>query len=215
MVTKSLAHGMGTFFKDCVHTQSRWSKCPHLYKIRYRSATGKQMEESGFSTQDQAIRRLTDVYKAKKAVPRNQAKAERVAKYGSMRFGEYAAEWRAGQRDLAPASVRHLGSLLEHHLLPALESRQMSTFDHKVVDGFIRNMERNGVGLATQSNAFDKLKAILLDAHRLGIFDENPLEGVKPPQYDPERAVIEPPRVRWRLDFMKGSSHGTTFPLPA
>ncbi|MFE5098033.1 hypothetical protein ACFRCI_49430 [Streptomyces sp. NPDC056638] len=25
----------------------------------------------------------------------------------------------------------------------------------------------------------------------------------------------EPPRVRWRLDFMKGSSHGTTFPLPA
>lgn len=30
----------------------------------------------------------------------------------------------------------------------------------------------------------------MLDAHRLGIFQENPLEGVKPPQYDPARAVI-------------------------
>ncbi|MFJ5896193.1 hypothetical protein ACIQFZ_12130 [Streptomyces sp. NPDC093064] len=25
----------------------------------------------------------------------------------------------------------------------------------------------------------------------------------------------EPPRFEWRLDSMKGSSHGTTFPLPA
>lgn len=66
----------------------------------------------------------------------------------------------------------------------------MSSFDHKVVDGFIRMMERNGVGLAAQSNAFDKLKSILLDAHRLGLFDDNPLEGIKPPQYDPKRAVI-------------------------
>jgi integrase len=190
MVTKSLAHGMGTFFKDCEHTQSKWPKCPHLYKIRYRSTTGKQVEESGIATQAMAVKRLSDVYNAKREAPRNQVKAERVAKYGSMQFGEYAAEWKAGQRDLGPASLRHLDSLLEHHLLPALAHRRMSTFDHKVVDGFIRTMERNGAGLATQSNAFDKLKAILLDAHRLGIFDENPLEGVKPPQYDPKRAVI-------------------------
>ncbi|MFJ3679990.1 hypothetical protein ACIPPN_30885 [Streptomyces diastaticus] len=31
----------------------------------------------------------------------------------------------------------------------------------------------------------------------------------------PDIAQIEPPRFEWRLDFMKGSSHGTTFPLPA
>ncbi|WP_372404711.1 hypothetical protein [Streptomyces luteireticuli] len=152
--------------------------------------SGKQVEESGFTTQDKAIERLTEIYKEKKAAPRNQARAERVAKYGAMRFGEYAAEWKAGQRDLAPSSLRHLDSLLEHHVFPALESRRMNTFDHKVVDGFIRTMERSGAGLATQANAFDKLKSILLDAHRLGLFDENPLEGVKPPQYDPKRAVI-------------------------
>jgi DNA helicase-2/ATP-dependent DNA helicase PcrA len=27
--------------------------------------------------------------------------------------------------------------------------------------------------------------------------------------------LFESPRFEWRLDFMKGSSHGTTFPLPA
>jgi hypothetical protein len=131
---------MGTFFKECERLRSRWSKCPHLYGVRYRDAAGKQVEESGFVTQDDAIRRLTDVYNAKRA---------------------------------APASVRHLDSLLEHPLLPVPGSRRMGAFDHKVVDGFIRTVERNGAGLATRSNAFDELKAILLDAHRLGIFDDN------------------------------------------
>ncbi|WP_406504047.1 hypothetical protein [Streptomyces sp. NBC_00212] len=110
-----------------------------------------------------------------------------------MRLGEYAAEWRDSQRHLEVSSLRHLDSLLEHHVFPALESRRMDSFDHKVVDGFIKTMERNGAGLATQPNAFDKLKSILLDAHRLGIYEARPLAGVKPPQYDPAKAVIPSP----------------------
>ncbi|MGJ3562020.1 hypothetical protein ACR6C2_42790 [Streptomyces sp. INA 01156] len=62
-----------------------------------------------------------------------------------MRFEEYTAEWKAGQRDPGPASVVHLDSLLG--------SRRMNTFDHKVVEDFIQTMERNGVGLATQGVA--------------------------------------------------------------
>ncbi|WP_329296004.1 tyrosine-type recombinase/integrase [Streptomyces pseudovenezuelae] len=188
-----LKRGMGSFFKECEHPRSRWSKCSHFYKIRYRAAGGGQREESGFATQDQAAERLVEIYNGKKAAPRGQVKAERVAKYGAMRFGEYAAGWKAAQRDLGPASVRHLESLLDIHLLPQLGSRRMETFDHKVVEGFIQTMERNGVGLAAQSNAFDKLKAILLDAHRLGLFDDNPVVGIKAPQYDPKRVVIPSP----------------------
>ncbi|MDQ8704088.1 tyrosine-type recombinase/integrase [Streptomyces sp. LHD-70] len=192
MATKTLAHGMGTFFKDCEHAESRWSKCPHLYKIRYRDGTGKQTVESGFATQNLAIERLTEIYNAKRSAPQTQrqTKAERIKKYGTMQFAEYTTEWKASQRDLAEASVRHLNSLLENHLYPTLGSRRMATFDHKVVDGFIQTMERNGIGMATQANAYDKLKAILLDAHRLGLYADNPLDGVKPPQYDPERSVI-------------------------
>ncbi|MFF4389789.1 hypothetical protein ACFY0G_23835 [Streptomyces sp. NPDC001552] len=83
MATKSLAHGMGTFFKDCEQPQTRWSKCPHEYTIRYRSAAGQQTEEAGFSTQEKAIDRLATVYQEKKAAPRNQSKAERIQKYGA------------------------------------------------------------------------------------------------------------------------------------
>ncbi|WP_258308636.1 hypothetical protein [Streptomyces sp. NWU339] len=163
-----LVCGMGSFFKECEHPRSRCSKYPHPYKIWYRSAAGKQVKEAGFATRGKAIARLTEVNKAKKAAPRGQAKSEHIAKYGAMRFEEYAARWKAGQRDLGPASVVHLDSLLSIHLLPLLGSRRMSTFDHKVVEAFILSTERNGVGLAAQANAFDKLKAIPLDAHRLG-----------------------------------------------
>ncbi|WUH95308.1 tyrosine-type recombinase/integrase [Streptomyces sp. NBC_00433] len=190
MATKALPHGMGAFFKECEHPASRWSKCPHTYKIRCRDASGKQVEESGFTSQDAAIERLTDIFRAKKSQTHNRSKAERIRKYGPMQFADFAAEWRAGQRHLADGSLRHLDSLLKHHLLPAFASRRMSSFDHKVVDAFIQSMERSGVGLATQSNTFDKLKAILLDAHRLGLYDDSPLDGVQPPQYDPSRAVI-------------------------
>ncbi|MER6201083.1 hypothetical protein ABT234_27420 [Streptomyces sp. NPDC001586] len=44
MATKSLPHGMGTFYKDCEHSQSRWSKCPHEYTLRYRNAAGYTAE---------------------------------------------------------------------------------------------------------------------------------------------------------------------------
>ncbi|MEU6229239.1 tyrosine-type recombinase/integrase [Streptomyces sp. NPDC047042] len=161
--------------------------------IRYRSTTGSQAEESGFETQDKAIERLVEIYNEKKASQQPHSKAERIRKYGAMPFQEYVEEWKAGQRHLAVASVGHLDSLLKHHLYPALGSRRMNSFDHKVVDGFIRSMERKGAGLATQSNAFDKLRAVLLDAHRLGIFPDNPVAGVKPPQYNPAQAVIPSP----------------------
>ncbi|MFF3075111.1 hypothetical protein ACFVSN_35645 [Kitasatospora sp. NPDC057904] len=41
MATTGLARGMGSFFKECEHPESRWSKCPHEYKIRYRNAAGR------------------------------------------------------------------------------------------------------------------------------------------------------------------------------
>ncbi len=33
--------------------------CPHPYTIRFRNGLGKQVEEGGFDTQDDAIERLT------------------------------------------------------------------------------------------------------------------------------------------------------------
>ncbi|MGX1675475.1 hypothetical protein [Streptomyces sp. NPDC055400] len=102
-----------------------------------------------------------------------------------------------GRAVLTASSVRHLELLFEHHIFPAIGSRKMMSFDHKLVDGFIRTMERAQTGLATQSNAFDKVRAIILDAQRLGLYAENPLEGVKGSQYDPACAVIPSLEQLW------------------
>jgi hypothetical protein len=59
----------------------------------------------------------------------------------------------------------------------------VDTLDHKVVEG---------PTWLPQPNAFDKLKAILLDANRPGLLHDNPMAGVKAPQYDPKRVVIPP-----------------------
>lgn len=61
---------------------------------------------SRITTQDKAIERLTEVYRAKKAALRSQTKAARIEKYGQMRFEEYAADWKSAQRDLSESSLR-------------------------------------------------------------------------------------------------------------
>lgn len=185
---------MGTVFKRCDHPSEKWPRCPHPYAVRYRSASGRQTEEGGFRTQAQATSRLSQVYTSKaKASASAGFRYERAEKYGQMNLSEYVELWREGQRHLAASSARHLDSLLAHHIIPVLGSRRMNSFDHKVVDDFIRTMETMGTGAATQSNAFDKLSTILLDAQRVGIYDFNPLDGVRSPQYTPMRASIPTP----------------------
>ncbi|MGW1658384.1 hypothetical protein [Streptomyces atratus] len=66
-------------------------------------------------------------------------------------------------------------------------------------------------GLDQRSNTLlAQVVALIKDAGTDGIPDR--AQGL---HTEIEAAGLEPPRVRWRLDFMKGSSHGTTFPLPA
>ncbi|WP_236046319.1 tyrosine-type recombinase/integrase [Streptacidiphilus fuscans] len=135
-----------------------------------------------------------EIYREKRELAaKNPGKAERIRRYGSMRFKDYVTEWKAGQRDLSPGSLRSLDSMLNNHLYPALASRRMNAFDFKVVEGFLQTTGRGGVGLAAQASAFNWLKSILLDAHRLGLYDEHPIQGVKPPRYRPGRAVIPSP----------------------
>lgn len=116
MAPTTLAHGMGTAFKECGHDPAYWPRCPHPYKIRYRNAMGRQQQESGFTSREAAITRLVAIYNERKTTPANQTRTERIAKYGPMTFHEYTREWKQGQRHLAPASLLHLDSLLEHHI---------------------------------------------------------------------------------------------------
>ncbi|MEV8563932.1 hypothetical protein AB0478_48000 [Streptomyces sp. NPDC051917] len=100
MARDALVRGMGSFFKKREHPRSRWSKCPHSCKSRYRSAAGRQVEESGFTDRDKAIERLTEVYKENEDGAANSVEGGAHPKVWGMRFEEYAEEWKAGQRHL-------------------------------------------------------------------------------------------------------------------
>ncbi|MFC9388860.1 hypothetical protein [Streptomyces venezuelae] len=51
------------------------TRCPHPYSIRFRDALGKQREESGYDTQDDAIERLTQLFAEKKTTAPSVAAA--------------------------------------------------------------------------------------------------------------------------------------------
>lgn len=176
-----LIRGMGSFFKSC--DCSRQSRCPHAYVIRYRDASGRQCEETGYTTQQKALDRLTQVYNEKRNTPRQQADLKR--ELGKQRFGEYASTWITRQRHYAPGSVRAVNQVFNSQILPILESRRINTFTSTVVEDFIMSMEERSVGLASQQNAFDTLKKIVLDARRRGGITEDPFDGVIPPEYIP------------------------------
>lgn len=185
MATK-LIRGMGSFFKacDCTHP----SRCRHPYSIRFRDGTGRQREETGYPTQDDALERLAKLYSEKRTTSAQQAELKR--ELGKNRFGEYASTWLARQRHYATGSVRTVNQLLDNQILPVLESRRINTFAPTVIDDFIMSMEERKVGLATQQNAFDTLRKILLDARRRGGISDDPFAGVIPPEYIPQQITI-------------------------
>ncbi|MGC5039956.1 tyrosine-type recombinase/integrase [Streptomyces sp. DT190] len=181
-----LIRGMGSFFKSCAC--ARQTRCPHPYAIRYRDATGRQREETGYSTRDSALDRLNQVYNEKRSTPRQQADLKR--EIGKQSLGTYAATWLTRQRHYTAGSVRTVNQVLGSQILPVLESRRINTFTSTVVEDFIMSMEERSVGLAAQQNAFDTLKKILLDARRRGGISEDPFKGVIPPEYIPRKITI-------------------------
>ncbi|MFU2337559.1 tyrosine-type recombinase/integrase [Streptomyces albidoflavus] len=195
-----LVRGMGSFFKNCSCT--RQNRCPHPYVIRYRDATGRQREEAGYTTQQDAKDRLTALYHEKRHTPERQAAAKR--EIGRQRFGAYAATWLTRQRHYAPGSVRTVNQVLNSRILPVLESRRVNSFTTNVVEDFIMSMEEQAVGLAAQQNAYDVLKKILLDAYRRGGVATDPFVGVIPPEYIPRKITIP------TLDEIRGlKEHGS------
>ncbi|GHG27310.1 hypothetical protein GCM10018777_48160 [Streptomyces albogriseolus] len=73
----------GRSSRDC--SCARPTRCPHPYTIRFRNGLGKQVEEGGFTTQDDAIERLTRVHE------QIHSNTHRPAKLKHRKAGEFRA----------------------------------------------------------------------------------------------------------------------------
>ncbi|MEU4486822.1 tyrosine-type recombinase/integrase [Streptomyces purpurascens] len=186
-MARQLARGMGSFFKDCSCVKP--ARCPHRYTIRFRDALGKQREERGFTSQDDAIERLSQLYAEKKATAPALAEARR--ELGQQTIREYSETWLPRQRRMTEYSTKeNVLSSLSVHINPALGSRQLNSVTPTVVEQFLDDLEANGVGRGNQVGIFRVLKSILLDAHEKGAIPSNPVKGVQGPEYVRDRVSI-------------------------
>jgi integrase len=178
---------MGSFFKEC--GCSRPTRCPHPYTIRFRDALGKQREEAGYDTQDDAIERLTQIYAEKKTTAPSVAEVRR--ELGQQTIAEYAKQWRPRQRKMTEYSTGwHVDSSINVHIIPRLGSRKLISVTPIVVERFLDELETGGVGRGNQVNIFRVLKAILRDAYGKGAMADDPVKGVQEPEYVREKVVI-------------------------
>ncbi|WP_455569944.1 tyrosine-type recombinase/integrase [Streptomyces tricolor] len=178
---------MGSFFKEC--DCAKPTRCPHPYTIRFRDALGKQREESGYDTQDDAIERLTEIYKEKKSTAPSVAEARR--ELGQQTVEEYAKQWRPRQRKMTEYSTgEHVDSSINVHIVPRLGSRKLNSVTPIVVERFLDELEAEKVGRGNQVNIFRTLKAILRDAYGKGAMADDPVKGVQEPEYVREKVVI-------------------------
>ncbi|GGQ82226.1 tyrosine-type recombinase/integrase [Streptomyces althioticus] len=188
-MARQLARGMGSFFKEC--GCSRPTRCPHPYTIRFRDALGKQREEAGFGTQDDAVECLTQIYAEKKKTAPSVAEVRR--ELGQQTVEEYAKQWRPRQRRMTEYSTGwHVDSSINVHIVPRLDSRKLNSVTPIVVERFLDELEVDGVGRGNQVNIFRTLKAILRDAYGKGAMADDPVKGVQEPEYVRRKVVIPP-----------------------
>ncbi|MFD5497763.1 hypothetical protein ACFYY3_19980 [Streptomyces sp. NPDC001812] len=164
-MARQLPRGRGSFFKAC--GCSRPTRCPCPYAIRFRYALGRQREEAGFGTQDDAIEHLTLIYAEKKRTAPSVAEARR--ELGQQAIAEYAKQWRPRQRRMTEYSTGwHVDSSIDVHIVPRLGSRKLISVMPIVVERFLDELEAGGAGRGNQVNIFHTLKTILRDAYDKG-----------------------------------------------
>lgn len=156
---------MGAFSKEC--GCSRPTRCPHPYTIRFPDVLGKQREEAGFGTQDDAIERLTQIYAEKKQTAPSVSGAR--CELGQQTVAEYAKQWRPRQRRMTEYSMgEHVNSSIDVHIVPRLGSRKLISVMPIVVERFLDELEAGGAGRGNQVNIFHTLRTILRDAYDKG-----------------------------------------------
>ncbi|MGW4671449.1 tyrosine-type recombinase/integrase [Streptomyces sp. NPDC004324] len=178
---------MGSFFKEC--DCARPTRCPHPYTIRFRDGVGRQREEAGYGTQDDAIERLTQIYTEKKTTAPSVAEVRR--ELGQQTVSGYAKQWRPRQRKMTEYSTGgHVDSSINVHIVPRLGSRKLNSVTPIVIERFLDELEADGIGRGNQVNIFRTLKAILRDAYGKGAMADDPVKGVQEPEYVRGRVVI-------------------------
>jgi len=104
---------------------------------------------------------------------------------GRISLGEWAVRWRAA-RVVEPETVRGDNGQFKHHILPRWEAEPIMSIRRLDVQGWIRKMEKDGVGLSAIRRSYNLLSKMLGDAVLEGLINETPCVKIDLPSAPPK-----------------------------
>lgn len=158
------------------------------YQCVYRDASGKRHSRPGFATKA-AARSWGEEQEAKVRVGRHVA-----PKHGKTRFEDWHKRWWAN-RVVEPTTLAKNKSHLDKHVLPQWENWPLGAITHEDVQGWVKQMQQDGVGADTIRACVALMSAMLRSAVRSRLIGHNPCE-----ELDIPTVVLRPARYMTRAE---------------
>lgn len=161
-----------------------------VFRIKYRDATGRQVQET--------LGKASDGWTRRKAEAALRARLVEIEREGYRRpepktFASFAREWLATYpeaKELKRSTVEGYRLIIEKHLRPAFGPSKLGAIDAEALGRYLTVKRQRGLAPRTLNRHLNLLNAMLTAALRRGLIRSNPVPSVDRPRE---------PRRRWRI----------------
>jgi integrase len=183
------------------------------FSVKYRTADGKQVFKSGFSTKELAQRELNRVLSEIDSGEYVERKPITVAKF--------AEQWLAGRRRIRGSTESGYASMIAKQIVPRIGLRRLVDLRLSHFQGMVSGMLEDGLSAKTIHNVVTLLRSMLAgpkgsaSAVRLGYLKQDPTAGLELPRLESNEIIPPTPEQVWGLidaaQEIGGVGYGLTF----
>ena len=154
------------------------------YCVRYRDATGRDRRKTFRRERDAAA------FDAKVTLTKRSGEIAQLDA-GRERLEDFAEEWwqNYALHKLERSTLVRYTQVWNKHVLDRLGGYRLRDLTPRVIDGYVSDLERAGVGAPTIRKALAVLQAMLREAVRWERITANPVKSVPKPRATRQRAV--------------------------
>jgi integrase len=165
------------------------------YYVKYRTPSGKQKWESGFSNRSQAQQRLNQLL--------GEIGHGSYVEPKAIRFEKFAEEWLESRVAVRGSTLSSYGSIVRRRLIPYFGKMSLSEIGYDMVQNFVNELAKQ-VSVKTLHNVIICLRVMLVgkkgaSAVKRGFLRHDPTRGIEMPAMD-QKQVVPPTREEvWKL----------------
>jgi integrase len=165
------------------------------YYVKYRTPSGKQKWESGFSNRSQAQQRLNQLL--------GEIGHGSYVEPKAIRFEKFAEEWLESRVAVRGSTLSSYGSIVRRRLIPYFGKMSLSEIAYDLVQNFVNELAKQ-VSVKTLHNVIICLRVMLVgkkgaSAVKRGFLRHDPTRGIEMPAMD-QKQIVPPTREEvWKL----------------